>query len=223
MSSLPVFTSATFEFLTTLETNNNRAWFNAHKRRFQETVEAPFVALLEALSNRLVDARRPIYGGKQTMFRVHRDTRFSKDKTPYKTNVSGVLTATGTKSPASGMLYIQVAAGGGFSASGYYNLSPKQLNPIRDAMVTHPRRFEGVLQSLSKSGRIFDTSMALTSMPKGFREQAEHPYADYIKLKSLMVREEISKAAWMDGSAIDLLEALARDTMELLSFPDSAR
>ncbi|MEM6637423.1 MAG: DUF2461 domain-containing protein [Pseudomonadota bacterium] len=223
MSSAPVFSSSAFEFLAELQANNNREWFNANKPRFQEAVERPFIALLEALSNRLVDAKRPIYGGKQTMFRMNRDTRFSQDKSPYKTNISGVLTPTGAKSVLTGLLYIQLGAEGGFSVSGYYNLSPKQLGPMRDAMVEQPDRFENVLKSLSDSGRAFDTSMSLTSMPKGFTEHADHPFADYIKLKSLMVREELPRAAWLDGSCVDIVEAHARDTMELLSFTQPAR
>ncbi|MEM6482817.1 MAG: DUF2461 domain-containing protein [Pseudomonadota bacterium] len=223
MSSAPVFSSAAFEFLPDLEANNNREWFNANKPRFQDLLERPFIALLEALSNRLVDAKRPIYGGKQTLFRMNRDTRFSDDKSPYKTNLSGVLTPSGTKSESTGLLYIQLGAAGGFSVSGYYNLSPKQLGPMRDAMIEQPARFESVLKSLSDSGRAFDTSMSLSSMPKGFTEHGDHPFADYIKLKSLMVREDLPKAAWLDGSCVDILEGLARDTMELLSFTQPGR
>ena len=75
------FSTESFAFLRELGENNNRDWFNENKAQFTAHLEQPFADLLEALSNRLSDARRPLSGGKSTMFRMNRDVRFSKDKT----------------------------------------------------------------------------------------------------------------------------------------------
>ncbi|MEL6700467.1 MAG: DUF2461 family protein, partial [Pseudomonadota bacterium] len=90
------FTDKSFEFLEGLAANNDRDWFNEHKPTFQEYLETPFANLLEALSNRLADADVTLEGSKKTMFRMNRDVRFSEDKSPYKTAVSGLLTRDGT-------------------------------------------------------------------------------------------------------------------------------
>jgi uncharacterized protein (TIGR02453 family) len=84
-----------FAFLENLAANNDREWFNANKKTFATELERPFVHLLETLSARLADASRPLSGGKTTVFRMNRDVRFSDDKRPYKTNLSGLLTPSG--------------------------------------------------------------------------------------------------------------------------------
>lgn len=217
------FSEASFRILSELEHNNSREWFNANKARFKSDVEAPFIALLEALSNRLTDAKRPLIGGKSTLFRMNRDIRFSENKSPYKTNVGGLLTPTGTKAELAGVVYVHFEAKGGFAMAGFYNLSPKQLGPMRDAMVERADTFDRVLAALHEKGRDLVRSMSLSSMPRGFTEHAEHRHADVIKLKSLMVRHDIPKEVWISGDVIDHVEALARDAMPLLTFAEPAR
>lgn len=217
------FSEANFGFFANLSENNERDWFNANKKAFKNEVEAPFIDLLEALSNRLEDAPRPLMGGKQTTFRLNRDVRFSKDKSPYKTNMSGLLTPTGTKSEMAGIVYLHQEADGGFAVAGFYNLSPKQLAPMRDDMIARADEFDEVLEDLKASGRSLDRSMSLSSMPKGFTDHADHRHADIIKLKSLMVRENLPKSVWLSGDVIDRVETLARDCMPLLRFSEPAR
>ncbi|MEO1346274.1 MAG: DUF2461 domain-containing protein [Pseudomonadota bacterium] len=217
------FSEASFGFLSELQQNNERDWFNAHKKRFKSDVEAPFVDLLEALSNRLADAKRPLQGGKATMFRMNRDVRFSEDKSPYKTNMGGLLSPTGTKSELAGIVYVHLDATGGFAVAGFYNLSPKQLGPMRDAMIERADAFDNVLSALRTTGRELDRSMSLSSMPKGFTEHADHRHADVIKLKSLIVRQDIPEEDWLSGDVIDHVEALSRDCIPLLTFAEPAR
>lgn len=217
------FSTDSFTYLHELEQNNNRDWFNANKGRFKVQVELPFADLLEALSNRLSDARRPLSGGKSTMFRMKRDVRFSEDKLPYKTNVSGMLTPSGAKSEVAGILYLQLEAGGGFAAAGFYNLSPKQLIPIRDAIVERSETFDKVLAEIAKSGYALDDGYSLTSMPRGYAEHAEHRHSDHIKRKSLLLQQPLSEADWTTGDVVDHVERLARAAMPLLTFQDPAR
>lgn len=212
------FTEASFRFLDGLARNNTRDWFTAHKPDFQDRLEAPFVHLLEALSNRLSDLDRPLSGGAATMFRMNRDVRFSADKRPYKTNVSGLLTPSGTKKEAGGLVYVQLESTGGFAAAGFYNLSPAQLGPIRDAMVADAEVFDRVKEGLAKAGRDLDRTDSLTSMPKGFSEHAEHRHAPELRLKSLIVRQSLPRESWLSGKVADLVEALARDAAPLLAF-----
>lgn len=212
------FSPTSFSFLDDLALNNNRDWFVSNKGIFERSLETPFIHLLEALSNRLSDMDRPLSGGAATVFRMNRDIRFSADKRPYKTNLSGILTPSGTKKEAGGLVYLHLDSAGGFAAAGFYNLSPAELGPIRDAMVEQAEAFDRVKASLAKAGRDLDRSDSLTSMPKGFADHAEHRHAPEIRLKSLMVRQPLPKESWLSGDVVDLVERLARDAAPLLAF-----
>jgi uncharacterized protein (TIGR02453 family) len=217
------FDVGSFAFLEDLAANNDRDWFTANKGVFATRLERPFIHLLETLSHRLQDAPRPITGGKATLFRMNRDVRFSEDKRPYKTNLSGLLTPSGSKKEAGGIVYVHIDATGGFAAAGYYGLSPAELGPIRDAMIARAGEFARIKADLAKAGRDFDRSDSLTGMPKGFADQADHPHAAEIRLKSLILREDMGRDVWLSGEVIDRIEALARDAMPLLAFAGPGR
>ena len=212
------FTGKSFELLEGLAANNEREWFHAHKSDIETHLREPFAALLEALTNRLSDAPRPLMGGAKTMFRMNRDVRFSEDKSPYKTAVSGMLTASGAKAEGGGVLYLQIDVEGGFMGSGFHMLSPKQLGPFRDAMIARADEWDDVLARLDAAGRTLDGENSLTSMPRGYAEHDGHRHAASIKLKSLLLREDLPKIAWTSGDVVDRAERLARDAMPLLTF-----
>ncbi|WP_420397255.1 DUF2461 domain-containing protein [Nioella sp.] len=212
-----------FAFLENLAANNDREWFNANKKTFATELERPFVHLLETLSARLTDASRPLSGGKATVFRMNRDVRFSDDKRPYKTNLSGLLTPSGTKKELGGIVYLHLDAQGGFAAAGLYNLTPAQLGPIRDTMIADAKGFAEVKAALARAGRHFERTDSLTAMPKGYAEHAEHPHAEELKLKSLILREDLDRDAWLSGGVALRVEALARDAMPLLAFAETGR
>jgi len=213
------FDADTFAFLGGLAANNNREWFTANKAVFAARLEQPFIHLLETLGNRLADAPRPMSGGKATLFRMNRDTRFGEDKRPYKTNLSGLLTASGSKTEAGGVVYVQLDETGGFAAAGYHGLTPADLGPLRDAIVARADDFAAIKAGLAKAGRDLDRSDSLTGMPKGYAEHAGHPHAAELRLKTLILRESLTPAQWQSGDVVNRVEALARDAMPLLAFP----
>jgi uncharacterized protein (TIGR02453 family) len=217
------FDARSFAFLETLAAHNDRDWFVANKAVFATSLEQPFIHLLETLSNRLADAPRPLSGSKATVFRMNRDVRFSEDKRPYKTNLSGLLTVSGTKKEAGGIVYVQLDASGGFAAAGYYGLSPAELGPIRDAMIARAGDFAAIKAGLAQAGRDLDRSDSLTAMPKGFADHADDPHAAEIRLKSLILREDLGRDLWLSGAVTDRVERLARDAMPLLAFAGAAR
>ncbi len=142
------FTPAFLNFLAELELNNNREWFNANKQRFKEQVEKPFHEFVAVMIERIAahDPRIAITP-KEAVFRIYRDTRFSKDKTPYKTHMSAVIGINGRKGPHSAGQYIQISAAELALYGGSYMPDRQALHRIREAIAAQPERFERLLNA----------------------------------------------------------------------------
>lgn len=132
------FTTKSFAFFEDLGANNDRAWFTEHKRAFEEDLRLPFLDLLERLTERLQGAEVVLCGNPKTLFRMNRDVRFSKDKSPYRRSVSAFMTPSGAKSEGDGLLYLTIDAAGGFAAVGWHDLSPAALRLLRISEVEQP-------------------------------------------------------------------------------------
>src|SRR5918992_310398 len=136
------FGEDTFAFLRELKRNNDRDWFNANKDRYEGSVKEPFLQFindvgpaLRKVSRNLVADPRPVGG---SMFRIYRDVRFSKDKSPYKTH-AGIhfRHAFGKDAHAPGF-YLHLEPGGSFAGVGIWRGGPATLGKIRDAIVDDP-------------------------------------------------------------------------------------
>ncbi len=219
---MTLITKTSFDLLDQLSRNNTKDWYDAHKDDIKTHCLSPFGELLEHVSNRLVDSDRPLEGSAKTMFRMHRDVRFSKDKTPYKSSVSGVLTPSGTKAEMAGMVYVEMNATGGWVAGGFYKLPTAQLGLIRQRIVDEPDAFQTVLDGLSEAVTGLADMDRLTRMPKGFSEYDDHPFAEDIKRKSFIIRADIPKNAWLEGEVTGIVADLARAAGPLIKFGKTA-
>jgi uncharacterized protein (TIGR02453 family) len=130
------------EFLAQLEANNNREWFQQNKKHYDEAkteVEAFVNAIIPDLAK--FDDTLKYVEAKDCIFRIFRDVRFSKDKSPYKTNMGAWVTQAGRKSSGPGY-YIHLQPGGSFLAAGVYMPEPAQLKKIRNERQERPRHHE---------------------------------------------------------------------------------
>ena len=91
-AAAPRFTEQTVAFLRTLAQNNDREWFKAHKADYEANVRAPMLAIIERLAQDFPRMAPGLAASPRSMYRIHRDTRFSPDKTPYKTHVAAAFT-----------------------------------------------------------------------------------------------------------------------------------
>lgn len=212
------FTKRSFQLLEELHDNNNREWFQPHKQEIRELLQDPFADLLEVTSRKLKNARRPMSGSKQTMFRMNRDVRFSKDKRPYGEHVSGLLTPSGFKKDDTALLYAHLAADGGFIAAGFYQLETKVLNFFRDRILEDAKQFRTITKKLLKSGYEFAQFEPLKSMPRGYSQYSDHEHAPYLKLKSLVVTQNQTRNVWIDGTIVNQLVKLHKASTPLLEF-----
>lgn len=212
------FTERSFQLLEELHDHNNREWFQPHKQEIRELLQDPFAELLEVTSAKLKNARRPMTGSKQTMFRMNRDVRFSKDKRPYSEHVSGLLTPSGFKKDETALLYAHLAADGGFIAAGFYQLETKVLNLFRDRILEDTKQFRTITNKLTKAGYEFAQFEPLKSMPRGYSQYADHEHASFLKLKSLVVTQNQTRDVWIDGTIVNQLVKLHKASTPLLLF-----
>ncbi len=217
------FTLESFELLEGLVVNNEKAWYDEHRDRFEACLRKPFAQVLELATEQLAETAVPFVGGANTLFRQHRDIRFSKDKSPYSTHVSGLLTPSGTKAEKEGVVYIQLDGAGGMVACGYYQLKAAELSPIRDRILEKPADFSHVLKDLQTAGLALSDEDTLTAMPRGYQAYADHEHADYLKLKSFIVKVELGRGAWLDEDIVDCIVEYAKNCASLLEFCRAAK
>lgn len=184
------------QFLTELSENNTRPWFLWNKPRydilrteFEETV----TELIKALTR--FDKQVAACNPKKAMFRIHRDTRFSKDKTPYKTRFSAGITPHDKRRPSAGggsTYYFHIERDGtlGFGVGEYLPPAPR-LKAIREHVVNDATGFAKVLKNKNLRATYNDMleEDKLQRPPKGF--DPDHPHVDYLKLKSFFVWTEV--------------------------------
>ena len=169
------FTKDYLHFLTELAANNNRDWFNDHKKRFKENVEAPFKAFLQDLIDTAsaADTRISITP-KEAMFRIYKDTRFSKDKTPYKTHMAAIVGEGGRKGMKANGIYIHSGFDEFGIFAGAYRPQPKEVKLIREAIASDLDGFQAILDNKafkSKFGEV--KGEAHKRIPKEFAEAYE--------------------------------------------------
>jgi len=133
------------EFLKELKENNNREWFQANKKRY-DAAKAEMEAFVDSLIPGIAefDPAVKYITAKECMFRIFRDVRFAKDKSPYKTNMGAWISGGGRKSSGPGY-YIHVQPGESMLAGGVYMPEPDQLKKIRQEIFYNAPEFKGIL------------------------------------------------------------------------------
>ena len=217
---MSVFSENTFQCLEEIELNNNRDWFIANKNRLEQEVRGPFASLLETLSNLLSENGLSLHGGPKTMFRMNRDVRFSNDKSPYKTFVSGLLTKTGTKDISTGLVYLHLDSRGGFVVSGLYQPPTERLYELRTSMIKKHSEFAATLSSLRMAGLELDSTDATKNMPRGFSEFADHEHSESLKLKNIMIRRDLKRSEWWKPGFDTEVVQFAMASRPILEFLD---
>jgi len=184
--SSPSFPPDTLAFLKALARNNRREWFQPRKDAYQAAVRAPMIAFVERLAGDLaVFAPDLVADPRVSIFRVYRDTRFSADKTPYKTNIGAYFPHRGLPKSEGAGLYVEVAPRHVWFGGGLYMPAPKELLAIRQHIAAHHLVLGRILRARAFT-RAFGamTGDTLVRVPRGF--PADHPAADWLKHKQFL-------------------------------------
>jgi uncharacterized protein (TIGR02453 family) len=198
-------------FLEDLEERNTREFFEQHKQVFRDRLQVPFEALLAAAAARLEAAGVP--AGSPKVFRIHRDLRFSKDKTPYKTNMAGYLGRSHADPAGAGTgYYVSFAPSGLWAGGGLYRPTRSQLERVRAAIAEDAagRELARVLQEGAGQG-LEPWLDPLQRVPKPFG--ADHPRADLLRARSLTLGRQHQRGAWMVTA--EVLDRLVEDWLRV--------
>ena len=217
------FGSQALTFFEALAANQDRGWFAEHKETYEAHIRRPLEALVETLALAFAAHDIPLTGSaKASIFRIHRDTRFAKDKSPYKTNAGAVLSRDGTKD-GKGILYVQVGgAEKAFMAVGFYGPEPDDLAALRHAIADAPERWLAMEEALGEASLSLSRDAALARMPKGFEHFADSPVARVLKFRNFITSRQIPPARIFEAGLVDDVIAFAQAALPLLDFGRSA-
>lgn len=203
---------ATLKFLKDLKKNNNKPWFDAHRKQYEDA-KKDFETFVQALIDKhgAKDASIKESIAKNCMFRINRDIRFSKDKSPYKSNFGASINRGGKKSVFGGY-YFHLEPGGSFVGGGLWMPMPPDMKKVRQEIdycfdefkkIIGSKKFKAVYKDLYRGE---DTS--LSKVPQGFEK--DNPAAGYLKLKSWIAMKEIKDTELTSKTLIKTsLEAFA--------------
>ena len=212
------FSAKSFKCLEDLRDNCNRDWYHAQKAEIAEHCLDPFAFLLVCVTQELSDHSVRLSGGKQTMFRLNRDVRFAKNKSPYNHHVSGTLTRSGMKNEQGGFVYLRLDPTGGRMGAGYWGLTAKRMGPIRDLILADPDKFKAIVTDLAEHGLEFSTEDSLTNMPRGYSEHADHELAWAIRMKHFIIHRPMKRNEWKGDNIVQMVVDFAKATTPVLDF-----
>ena len=210
-----------FAFFKELKANNNREWFNDNKPRFRESVQEPLAAFVEAMAPRLKKVSKHFVADPRlnggSVFRIYKDVRFSKDKSPYKTH-GGVQFrhALGKDAHAPGF-YVHLAADEVFYGGGIWHPPAPQLLLIREAIRDKAKPWKSATTSAAFNKRFKNVrGDGLKRPPRGF--DAEDPMIDDIKRKSFFAMADGTPASAKKPSFVDDVAAAMKDSKPMMKF-----
>jgi uncharacterized protein (TIGR02453 family) len=205
-------------FFKALKFHQSKAWFDENKALYQSDVVDPMVALLEDLTAAFAKKKIPLKAdGKRSIFRIHRDVRFAKDKSPYKTHCGAVMTRSGSKMEQ-GLLYLHIDPEGCFAAAGFHMPEPPDLLKLRKAIAANGKGFAAMTAALARGKLALGDDSRLSRIPRGFEALKDGPLDEAIRLKSFIVEEELPKKLITTAGLADALVDFTKRAEPLLRF-----
>ena len=193
-------------FYAELAADNSKVWWHANKARYDTNVRGPMLALADEIRDEF---------GPLHIFRPHRDTRFAKDKTPYKNHAGGVTEGEGGAS-----YYVQFGADGLYVGAGYYVFAPDQLARYRAAVAGDEGTvFAAAVDAARAAGYAVDGD-ALKTGPRGYAK--DHPRVELLRHKGIYAGRQFTPAKWLTTrAALDRITDAWRGCPTFLTWLDT--
>jgi uncharacterized protein (TIGR02453 family) len=216
--------ASTLKFLKDLKKNNNKPWFDAHRKEY-ENAKSNFAGFVQSVIDKHSKNDPSIKSlvAKDCMFRINRDVRFSKDKSPYKTNMGAYINKGGKKSLFGGY-YFHCEPGQSFVGGGLWMPMPPELNKVRQEIdynlaafkkIIAGKKFKTVYGDLSR-----EAQYVLTRVPKGY--EPGNPAADYLKMKSFVAMTSLKDTDLTSTDLVKKTVASFEALQPLLEFINSS-
>ena len=193
------------QFLSELKNNNNREWFATHKTQYQ-AIHAKYILWVEELLSKMIDmdSSLQLLHAKDCLFRINRDTRFSNDKSPYKTKISSMFSPSGKSELSCGYYFEIDSTGQLMIGGGRHFLAPQELFRVRKLLLEDPIELRQVLaNNLFKNTFGGLSGVQLKTHPKGF--SPESPNLDLLKYKNYIATTTLSIAGKSDEEIADFI------------------
>jgi len=212
----PVFTRGLFQFLKDLAAHNDREWFAANRDRYEADVKLPMAAFIMAFGEPLAGLSRNFVadprGNGGSMFRINRDTRFSGNKDPYKTNVGAQFRHKDcTRDVHAPGFYLHLEPGCSFAGAGLWRPDPPGLHKVRESIVARARAWKAI-----KDAGIEVTGDTLVRVPAGF--DPAHRFAEDLKLKDFYTHTPLTDKEVLAPDFLERFTAICREAAPLMAF-----
>jgi uncharacterized protein (TIGR02453 family) len=215
----PPFSPELFSFLRELEQHNEREWFNANKARYEEDLKEPALAFIEDMAYRLPEVAPQLTADKRALFRIYRDTRFAKDKTPYKTHLGIYFRHAASAGAETPGVYLHLEPRHVFMGAGIWHPGSPALKRIRDSLVARSEGWRAAIADCGPAWTLADGEK-LKRPPAGYDK--EHPLIEDIKRKSFAITSPLTQKQATSSGFLDLCEARAAAARPFMAFLCSA-
>ncbi len=212
------------EFLTSLEKNNNREWFQENKEMYLASLD-DFSTICSQFLLRvaLFDDQMKSVESKNSIFRIYRDIRFSKDKLPYKTNFGAFMAYPNGRKSERGGYYLHIEPKNSFIAVGVWRPQKENLKAIRDAIYYQHDEFKTLLEKdlfVQKFGTELFDRQKLKKIPQGYPK--DFPYADWLKHKSFIALHKFDESRFDIPQLVEYLAETVKVGYPFLQFLNNA-
>ncbi len=209
---------ATLQFLADLKKHNNKEWFDTNRKKYEAAKEDVYNSvgrLIGAIGN--YDEGIAALQLKECVFRINRDIRFAKDKTPYKTNIAGYFAKGGKKADAAGF-YMHIEPGKSFLAAGCWWPEAPLLAKLRQEIDYNFDDFKKITaaKKFKENFKTLDTKDTLQRPPKGYNE--DNPAIEFLKLKSFVVTKTLTDAELQSKDLVKNVAAIFKTAKPMVDF-----
>lgn len=211
---------ALFTFLRQLKKNNSREWFLANKKRYESDVRDPLLRFIEdfgphlhKISPHFVADPRPVGG---SMFRIYRDTRFSRDKSPYKTAAAVQFRHEERGDVHAPGFYLHLEPGSVFAGVGMWHPDANALRMVRDTIVESPDKWKKALNNRAFKARYELSGDSLKRPPRGY--DPEHPLVEDLKRKDFVAFTQLAEKDVCAADFLGKYAAIARASKSFMEF-----
>ena len=213
----PHFSPKAVSFLRALKRNNDREWFRERKDQYETLLKAPMVEVIEQLAHDFRAFAPELVASPKCIYRIYRDTRFSDDKTPLKTNIAASFPWRGLHRHQGAGLYFEVVAQWVWVGGGMYAPETSQLAAVREHIAANHKRLRAIVESPGFRKAVGSLEgEKLQRVPRGFDK--EHPAAEYLRHRQFLAAKEFPASFASDASFYPTLLSVFRQVAPLVRF-----